>query len=273
MSRRPMPITGAENAPAIPRGQRGSLLLVALLLVVLVAAIAVGAASLVGSGAATGADRVLGEKALFAAQSGILRISEGGLSCDEAPSGAGEGAWFYCTPPGDAGCGGDNRSRVRGWAGAEVEEDAPAVHNICVNLAAAGGAGPPSECAEDHEDAGEWDCAFDDDDIDPGQGGATFQNMYVGDNVRLTGVGNWTIEGEVCLANGVSLQGTPDFRGNVYWESAEDTSGQARDYDACVYVAGALDEDLSSDDCDGESTLDAWCPHAEEGGSGWGYSD
>ena len=271
MSRRPMPIAGSEHAPAIPRGQRGSLLLVALLLVVLVAAIAVGAASLVGSGVATGADRVLGEKALFAAQSGILRISEGGLSCDEAPSGAGEGAWFYCTPPGDAGCGGDNRSRVRGWAGAEVEEDAPAVHNICVNLAAAGGAGPPSECAE--EDPA-WTCAFDDGDVPPGGGpGSDFENLYVAEDVTIQGGGNRTVEGEACFADGAEVNGKLTFEGNVYWETEENTSGGSSDYEACVYVAGELDDDLSSDDCDGESTLDAWCPYGDTGGSGWGYSD
>lgn len=267
----PMPTIGAETARSVPRGQRGSLLLVALLLVVLVAAIAVGAASLMGSGTATGTDRVLGERALFAAQSGILRMGrDGTLACDGDSHAVDDGAWFACTAPPAAACGNhDAFSLVRGWTGADSEDDAPAVHHICVNLDATGGAGPPPECYEADPD---WTCAFDDGDIAPG-GNQAFDNLYVAGDLKVQGTGQWTVTGDACFAADTEVAGNPTFEGNVYWETEENTSGSARDYEACVYVAGELDEDLSGATGGCDETIDAWCPHGGDGSSGWGYSD
>ena len=265
--------TDAETTRMVPRGQRGSLLLVALLLVVLVAAIAVGAASLVGSGAATSTDRVLGEKALFAAQSGILRMGRNGtLACNGDSHAVGDGAGFNCTPPPVAACGNhDAFSLVRGWSGADSEDDAPAVHHICANLDAIGGAGPPPECDEPDSD---WTCAFDDDDIAPGGGpGSDFDNLYVAEDVTIQGGGNRTVEGDACFADGAEVNGALTFQGNVYWETEENTSGASSDYEACVYVAAELDEDLSGDTTGCDQTIDAWCPHGGDGSSGWGYSE
>ena len=267
-----MPTTDAETTRMVPRGQRGSLLLVALLLIVLVAAIAIGAVSLVGSGSATSADRVLGEKALFAAQSGILRIGGGTLACNGASHAVDDGAGFACAPPPVVACGSDDAfSLVRGWAGAGNEDDAPVAHHICVNLDATGGAGPPPECYEADSD---WTCAFDDGDVGPGGGpGSDFDNLYVAEDVTIQGGGNRTVEGDTCFADGAEVNGKLTFRGNVYWETEESTSGASSDYESCVYVAGELDEDLSGATGGCDETIDVWCPHGGDGSSGWGYSD
>lgn len=257
-------------ATAGPRVARGNILLIALLILVLAGAIAVGAVSLVGSGTSASADRVQGEQALFAAESGIRRIGLGSVDCVAGATHAvGDNAWFGCDPPADASCDDDTHSLMRGWAGAAIEAGAPAVHHICINLDAIGGGGPPPECFEASAD---WTCAFDDGDIGPGRGQqGDFQNLYVAEDITIRGGGNRAVEGDACFADGVELNGRLQFEGNVYWETEERTSGGSSVYQGCVYVGGVVSDTLSNDP-DACPVIDSWCPHGAGGDSAWGFS-
>ncbi|WP_018938950.1 MULTISPECIES: hypothetical protein [unclassified Thioalkalivibrio] len=164
-----MPIADPDRAPIRPRSARctvrGSILLVALLILVLAGAIAVGAVSLVGSGSSTSADRVQSEQALFAAESGIRRMVAGEPACDGSTHAVGT-AWFNCDPaPGQCDA---NRSLVQGWVGSSSPDGALALHQICVDLLGAGL--PPCDDAA-------WECVQDPDDISPGGGGRTYENL------------------------------------------------------------------------------------------------
>ncbi|MGM0553507.1 MAG: hypothetical protein ACQETK_06895 [Pseudomonadota bacterium] len=250
---------------------RGNILLIALLILVLAGAIAVGAVSLVGSGTSASADRVQSEQALFAAESGIRRIGLGPIECVTGQTYAvGSNAWFDCDPPADAPCTNEAHSLVRGWVGAASQAGALAVQHICINLDLVGGAGPPPEC--DEADSS-WTCAFDDGDVGPGGGpGSDFDNLYAAQDVTIRGGGNRTVEGDACFADGAEVRGRLNFQGNVYWETAENTSGGSSNYLGCVYVAGEVDVSLT-DDPDACDEIGSWCPHGGGGDSGWGYSE
>lgn len=270
-----MHISDPERAPmpCCPgrRADRGNILLIALLILVLAGAIAVGAVSLVGSGTSASADRVQSEQALLAAESGIRRIGRGPLECvTGATHAVGSNAWFGCDPPAGAACAHDAHSLVRGWVGAPSEAGARAVQHICINLDLVGGSGPPPGCDDADPD---WTCAFDDGDVGPGGGpGSDFDNLYVAQDVTIQGGGNRTVEGDACFADGAEVNGRLNFEGNVYWETAENTSGGSSNYEGCVYVAGEVDVSLT-DDPDACDEIDAWCPHLAGGDSGWGYSE
>lgn len=249
---------GLQEAPRA-RSERGSVLLIALLILVFAGALAMGAVALVGSGTSTSADRVQSEQALYAAESGIRRILNGDIQCDGTPRMVGSGARFDCDE-GSNECAPD-QGLVRGWLGDDLT-NSPAVHHICVRLT--GGGLPP--CDDD-----DWTCASSGNPLSPGGGGQTFENLYI-EGVDVNGAGNWTVQGDACFGEGVSVSGGIEFQGNVYWEGMEDTSGQASSYAGCVYEAGVLNNSLSGSGCSGDATIDGWCGPAGDGGSDWGYS-
>ncbi|WP_018869147.1 hypothetical protein [Thioalkalivibrio sp. ALgr3] len=125
-------------------GQRGSLLGLALVMLLVAVVVATGVAALVAGGTVTGADRVLGEKALFAAESGILRIQDPNLDCDDGPFDVGDSAHWDCTEPSDDVCGDSSRYLIQGWTGAGDWADAPAAHELCADPFGGPGIGAPN---------------------------------------------------------------------------------------------------------------------------------
>lgn len=123
-------------------GQRGSLLGLALVMLLVAVVVATGVAALVAGGTVTGADRVLGEKALFAAESGILRIQDPNLDCDDGPFDLGDSAHWDCSEPPDDVCGDSSRYLIQGWTGAGDWADATAAHELCADPFGGPGIGP-----------------------------------------------------------------------------------------------------------------------------------